>query len=258
VREVYSILACFPFSSETKRMGIIVRHIESGRIIFFLKGAETVMKNKLKVYQRLTVDEQVDNLAQKGLRTLVISEKLIQEEEFEAWFDRYREAQADLNERERKIREVVEELEVDMELLGVTGVEGKVRRFSIDKLQDEVALTIEKLRTAGLKIWMLTGDKIETATCIAISACIKHKKHKLFFMRDMESMAEVEELLGEFERKTETVLIIDGQTIELILKDKKLEERFFKSSTLVSFESYIFYRPLPFVCAGAAQRKKQS
>jgi phospholipid-translocating ATPase len=68
-----------------------------------------------------------------------------------------------------------------MELLGVTGVEGKhnqssLFKFLIDKLQDEVALTIESLRSAGIKVWMLTGDKVETATCIAMSAGFKSKK----------------------------------------------------------------------------------
>lgn len=71
--EKYSILANFPFSSDTKRMGIVVRHNNSGRIIFYLKGAETVMKNKVRPNQRVVIDESCDNLANEGLRTLVIS-----------------------------------------------------------------------------------------------------------------------------------------------------------------------------------------
>jgi phospholipid-translocating ATPase len=70
----------------------------------------------------------------------------------------------------------IEELESDMELLGVTGVE--------DKLQDEVADTIESLRSAGIQVWMLTGDKVETATCIAISAGFKDRRQHMFFLRD--------------------------------------------------------------------------
>jgi len=66
-----------------------------------------------------------------------------------------------------------------MELLGITGVEGKFSRFLsifVDKLQNEVALTIEGLRSAGIQVWMLTGDKVETATCIAISAGFKDRR----------------------------------------------------------------------------------
>jgi len=71
--ETYEILANFPFSSDTKRMGIIMKHEKTGRIIFYLKGAETVMKEKVKPNQRVVIDESCDNLANEGLRTLVIS-----------------------------------------------------------------------------------------------------------------------------------------------------------------------------------------
>ena len=64
-----------------------------------------------------------------------------------------------------------------MELLGITGVE--------DRLQDEVAVVIESLRNAGVQVWMLTGDKVETATCIAISAGFKRRMQPIFFMRDL-------------------------------------------------------------------------
>ena len=73
------------------------------------------------------------------MRTLVISQKVIDQEQFVAW---YAEAKADLNNREASMIACIEDLEQDMELLGVTGVE--------DKLQDEVALTIESLRGAGI------------------------------------------------------------------------------------------------------------
>ena len=72
-----------------------------------------------------------------------------------------------MEDREKKTAEVVEKLETDMELLGITGVE--------DKLQVHVQQTLENLRSAGIKVWMLTGDKVETATCIAISAGLKSR-----------------------------------------------------------------------------------
>jgi phospholipid-translocating ATPase len=71
--ERYEVLANFPFTSESKRMGIVLKHTKSGRIVFFLKGAEVVMKNKVKASQSATVDESCENLAIEGLRTLVIS-----------------------------------------------------------------------------------------------------------------------------------------------------------------------------------------
>ena len=67
------MLANFPFSSDTKRMGIVLRHLKSGKLIFYLKGAEVVMKNKVRPSQRVTIDEACENLANDGLRTLVIT-----------------------------------------------------------------------------------------------------------------------------------------------------------------------------------------
>jgi len=67
------VLANFPFSSDTKRMGIILKHQKTKRIIFYLKGAEVVMSKKVRPGQRATVDEACENLAMEGLRTLVVS-----------------------------------------------------------------------------------------------------------------------------------------------------------------------------------------
>jgi len=72
------------------------------------------------------IDESCENLANEGLRTLVISQKMITPEQFEEWNKRYEAAKADLNDRDRKMQRAVEELESDMELLGVTGVEDKL------------------------------------------------------------------------------------------------------------------------------------
>jgi len=78
---------------------------------------------------------------------------------------------------------------------------------------------------------MLTGDKIETATCIATSAGFKSKTQQLFFMRDLGNRHEVELRLKEFEYKTNTLLMIDGTTLEIILSTPKLEEKFFSVAT---------------------------
>lgn len=111
-----------------------------------------------------------------------------------------------------------------MELLGVTGVE--------DKLQENVAVVIESLRNAGIQVWMLTGDKVETATCIAISAGFKRRTQPIFFMREMTDGDEINSALDAYSRKSTTsILMIDGITLDLVLKDKNLEEKFFREST---------------------------
>jgi phospholipid-translocating ATPase len=75
---------------------------------------------------------------------------------------------------------VMEKLEREMDLVGITGVE--------DKLQDEVAITIEALRMGGVKIWMLTGDKVETAKCIAISAGLKSANQEIYEIRGEDEL----------------------------------------------------------------------
>jgi len=83
-----------------------------------------------------------------------------------------------LKERDASLKAVFHNLETDLEFLGVTGVE--------DKLQNIVQLTIESLKSAGIQIWMLTGDKVETAICIAISSGLKQRMHEMHFMKEIE------------------------------------------------------------------------
>ena len=217
--EDYEILANFPFSSETKRMGILVKHLESGRLIFYLKGAEVVMEKKVSESSRASLRENCERLAATGLRTLVISQKFVSYDEYEKWSKKYELAKTEMEDREKKVLKVIEELEEGMEFLCVTGVE--------DKLQVDVTDTIESLRDGGVQIWMLTGDKVETATCIAISTGLKSKSQKLFFMKELKTTQEVENKLKEFEGLEETLLVIDGNTMNIALEDH-LEKYFFE------------------------------
>jgi phospholipid-translocating ATPase len=142
-------------------MGIVIRDLSSGEIVFVQKGADVVMA---KIVQKNDwLEEECGNMAREGLRTLVIGRKRLTDEGYRNFEAKHREAQLNLGDRNAAIARVVaEHLERDLDLLALTGVE--------DKLQEDVKPTLEILRNAGLKIWMLTGDKIETATCIAMSS----------------------------------------------------------------------------------------
>lgn len=158
---VFGILSVFPFTSESKRMGIVIKDIETGEITFVQKGADVVMA---KIVERNDwLEEECGNMAREGLRTLVIGRKKLSAETYRNFDQQYKESQLSLQDRNGAMAKVVGQyLEQDLELLALTGVE--------DKLQEDVKPTLEILRNAGLKIWMLTGDKIETATCIAMSS----------------------------------------------------------------------------------------
>ena len=156
-------------------MGIIVKHISTNRLILYLKGADLVMVERCKMIYRGYIQDECDTLAREGLRTLVITQKELNLEEYEAWSEQYEEACNLLKDRHLETQKVMEQIENEMELIGITGVE--------DKLQDEVAITIEALRMGGVKIWMLTGDKVETAKCIAISAGLKAANQEIYDVR---------------------------------------------------------------------------
>jgi phospholipid-translocating ATPase len=222
--EDYEILANFPFSSETKRMGILVKHLESSRLIFYLKGAEVIMEKKVQENSRPFLRETCENLASTGLRTLVISQKYVTQEEYVNWERKYTHAKMEMENREEKVQNVVNELEEGMEFLCVTGVE--------DKLQIDVTDTIEALRDAGIQIWMLTGDKIETAICIAISTGLKSKTQNLFLIKECKKDIEVMNLLKRFGDEEDTILVIDGDSLHIALQPG-VEELFFKIASKV-------------------------
>lgn len=219
--EIYDILENFPFSSETKRMGILLRNKETGRLIFYLKGADVVLINKVPERMRGFLGDSCETLARQGLRTLIITQKAVKEEDYKAWKAMFLEAQLSAN-RAENTRKVIELLEKDMEFLGITGVE--------DKLQVDVRVSIESIRNAGIQFWMLTGDKIETAMCIAISTSLKTNQQEFFVMRDMSDVQIIERRLVEFgnhlnKSRDLTVLVIDGQSISTVTKYN--EEMFF-------------------------------
>lgn len=165
------VLNIFPFTSEGKRMGIILRYARPGEksdndessdpVWFFQKGADTVMSTIVAANDWL--EEETSNMAREGLRTLVVGRKRLSQAQYRSFSTAYKEASMSLQDRDDLMASIVKEcLEHDLELLGVTGVE--------DKLQRDVKPSLELLRNAGVKIWMLTGDKVETARCVAVSS----------------------------------------------------------------------------------------
>ena len=218
----FDILAIFPFTSESKRMGIIVRDRSSGQTTFVQKGADVVMSGIVQKNDWL--EEECGNMAREGLRTLVIGRKKLSESAYEAFDKAYRAAQLVTGEdRPAEISRVVSEhLEVDVELLALTGVE--------DKLQEDVKSTLELLRNAGLKIWMLTGDKIETATNIAVSSKLVARnqyihqvaKRELLLlagsrrlMGPVKSADQVRDMLDFLQAKLDCCLVIDGDSLQV-------------------------------------------
>eukprot|EP01102_Stenamoeba_stenopodia_P016185 TRINITY_DN5629_c0_g1_i1.p1 TRINITY_DN5629_c0_g1~~TRINITY_DN5629_c0_g1_i1.p1 ORF type:complete len:1050 (-),score=233.24 TRINITY_DN5629_c0_g1_i1:3344-6466(-) len=208
--DTYEVLNIFPFTSETKRMGIIVKDKTTGVITFYEKGADVVM-TKI-VQENDWLEEECGNMAREGLRTLVFGKKDLSEADYERFKSKYAEARTAITDRDGKVQSVVESLENGLELIGLTGVE--------DKLQEDVRPTLEMLRNAGIKVWMLTGDKIETATCIAVSAKLVSKTQSIFQFV-VRSVEEARQKLTAFSHQKDCVLVIDGSSLQLCLDNFK-------------------------------------
>ena len=126
VTEEYDILQCFPFSSESKRMGIIIKHRDTGKIVFYVKGADVIMAPKVKPGQRSTCQEFCENLSRDGLRTLVITQKLIPEAQYQDFATKLKQAKSSMVNREEEVAKTIMSLEYEMDFLAVTGVEDKL------------------------------------------------------------------------------------------------------------------------------------
>ncbi|KAG6007211.1 hypothetical protein E4U21_006230 [Claviceps maximensis] len=218
------ILEAFPFTSDGKRMGIIVHFHEdmramnpslsTGEIWFYQKGADTVMGSIVAANDWL--DEETANMAREGLRTLVVGRKKLSYKQYREFSSQYQDASLSISGRDVGMQRVVSHyLEKDLELLGVTGVE--------DKLQKDVKPSLELLRNAGIKIWMLTGDKVETARCVAVSSKLVARGQYIYTVARLKRPDAVQEHLDFLRSKTDACLLIDGESLQLLLTQFRIE-----------------------------------
>lgn len=197
-QEVYELLCILDFNNVRKRMSVILK--KDGKIRLYCKGADSVIYERLKdgqdVIKRLT-QEHLDGFAGDGLRTLCLAYKDLEEDYFQNWKTRHHEAAISLDSREDKLAAIYEEIENDLILLGATAIE--------DKLQDGVPQTIANLALAGIKIWVLTGDKQETAINIGYSCQLLTDEMVNIFIIDTQSASEVEDQLQKFREEIRNV-----------------------------------------------------
>uniref|UniRef100_A0A673U3I7 Phospholipid-transporting ATPase n=1 Tax=Suricata suricatta TaxID=37032 RepID=A0A673U3I7_SURSU len=171
----FDVLCTLGFDSVRRRMSVVVRHPLTGETIIYTKGADSVIMDLLedptcatdtdmekKVRKiRAKTQKHLDFYARDGLRTLCIAKKVISEDDFRQWARLRCEAESSLDNREELLMEAAQYLENQLTLLGATGIE--------DQLQEGVPDTVAALQEAGIQLWVLTGDKQETAVNIAYS-----------------------------------------------------------------------------------------
>ncbi|KAK2705448.1 hypothetical protein QYM36_015736, partial [Artemia franciscana] len=202
------------FDSDRKCMTAVFL-CPDGKIRVITKGAETAMLLKT-ADPTDSISSQVDLYAKKGLRTLIYGTKYLSSEEYKSLNNELKVASESLENREEKLRIIYGKFESNLTLMGVTAVE--------DKLQDGVGETLEALREAGIKVWILTGDKVETAENISQSCGhIKSfmQKIKLIGLTDKDEcyqrLVQVRKMMLECPGFT-WALIIDGATVATILQ----------------------------------------
>ncbi|KAK4603667.1 hypothetical protein RGQ29_012256 [Quercus rubra] len=244
----YKRLHVLEFSSSRKRMSVIVRNAEN-RLFLLCKGADSVMFQRLSKNGRQFESQTKDHVkkyAEAGLRTMIIAYCELGEEEYKSWDVEFSKAKTSVTtERDVSVDELADKIERDLVLLGATAVE--------DKLQKGVPECIDKLAQARIKLWVLTGDKMETAINIGYACSLLREDMKQIVITldspdidalekqgDKEATAkaslesirkQIREGMSQIKSAKESDvkfgLIIDGKSLDFSLK-KDIEKSFFE------------------------------
>ncbi|CEP15440.1 hypothetical protein [Parasitella parasitica] len=228
-KKKYELLNVLEFNSTRKRMSVIIKPHDSDRIVLLCKGADSVIYERLcsdfgdqhelekqQLELQASTADHLEDFANEGLRTLCLSYRFISPGEYKTWNRRFQEASAAIYNRDEKIEEVSEEIESNMLLMGGTAIE--------DRLQDGVPETIAKLAQSGIKLWVLTGDKTETAINIGFSCNLITLDMELVIVKADDREETAEELQKAIQHtdaladKKRCALVIDGNTLKYALE----------------------------------------
>ncbi|KAF3616934.1 Phospholipid-transporting ATPase 6 [Capsicum annuum] len=233
IEREFKVLNLLEFTSKRKRMSVIVRDA-SGQLLLLCKGADSIIydrlsKNGRKFEEAMT--KHLNEYGEAGLRTLVLAYKKLDEAEYSAWNEEFTKAKSTIGgDRDAMLEKVSDTMERDLILVGATAVE--------DKLQKGVPQCIDKLAQAGLKIWVLTGDKMETAINIGYACSLLRQGMKQICITTMnpDSVAQEskqamkENVLKQITNGSQMIecekdphaafaLIIDGKTLAYALEN---------------------------------------
>ncbi|KAF2477403.1 phospholipid-translocating P-type ATPase [Lindgomyces ingoldianus] len=225
----YELLAVCEFNSTRKRMSTIFR-APNGKIICYTKGADTVILERLakeNPYVEATLTH-LEEYAADGLRTLCLAMREVPENEFQEWRKVFNTAQTTVSgNRAEELDKAAELIEHDFTLLGATAIE--------DKLQEGVPDTISTLQSAGIKVWVLTGDRQETAINIGMSCKLISEDMSLLIVNEEDKEAtrdNITKKLNVIKSQSQTgsemdvlALVIDGKSLTFAL-EKDLEKLF--------------------------------
>ena len=229
----FELLNTLEYSSERKRMSVIVK-TEDNKYMVYAKGADSMIELLLAEEEKNSLilnktREYLKLFSVNGLRTLMIAYKEISEEYYKQWSERYLMMKTNVNHTEEDIYKLYDEMEDNFKLIGSTAIE--------DELQDNVDKIINDMMLTGMRIWMLTGDKLDTAKNIAISCKLFKENMKIIEIKEHSTS---EELKIELTNKSnddafdddsiDVGLLIGGEELEKIFADTELLNLFFELS----------------------------
>ncbi|KAF9360352.1 hypothetical protein BGX26_009704 [Mortierella sp. AD094] len=230
----YEILNVCEFNSTRKRMSTIVRGPDR-RIKLYCKGADTVILERLGTENEFVgaTMQHLEDYATEGLRTLCLAMREVPEKEYRQWSQIYDRAATTIQNRSEELDKAAELIEKNLFLLGATAIE--------DKLQDGVPETIHTLQQAGIKVWVLTGDRQETAINIGYSCKLIQEDMSLIICNEATHWEtkeflenKVKAIKSTYQRGEDIeplALIIDGKSLEFAL-EKDVEEVFLELAVL--------------------------
>ncbi|KAI4384325.1 hypothetical protein MLD38_002496 [Melastoma candidum] len=248
-KQRFNVLGLHEFDSDRKRMSVILGCPDKS-VKVYVKGADTTMFSVIdRSYQENVVhatENHLHSYSSLGLRTLVVGVRELSSSEFEQWHSAFEAASTALMGRAALLRKVASNVETKIKVLGASGIE--------DKLQQGVPEAIESLRAAGMKVWVLTGDKQETAISIGYSSklltgnmtqiiinnnskesCRKNLEENLLMSKKLmpDSTIESDAARSSGTGKVQLALIIDGTSLVYVL-DSDLEEQLFQLASKCS------------------------
>jgi phospholipid-transporting ATPase len=221
------VVAILPFTAERKMMSVVIRE-RDGTIRMYTKGADSSVMARTSPSNNLSIIKQaqrfLDDCAGLGLRTLVCAERFLSPAEFESWKVKWDRATLNTtSDRDALVHEAALAAENQLQLVGCTAIE--------DRLQDEVPETIHFLLRCGIVVWVLTGDKRETALNIAGTSKLLDHKADLIIQIDLEETPDaakfIEDAIDQVSEAKKigqkASFIVDGKSLERILQAETFE-----------------------------------
>ena len=230
-------------------MSVIVKNQE-GKIILYSKGADSIIEKLLSFNCKYSDEykstiKYLEKFAKKGLRTLMLAYRVIEEDEYINWSNKMEELNKNINHTDEDINLLYDEIEKELNILGATAIE--------DQLQDDVDKIIKAMMDTGMKVWMLTGDKLDTAKNIAISCKLFNENMKIYEIKHFRNVNKIKASLISILREED---FYNDDVIKGLLISSDSLEIIFQNETLLNVFYGICIKCLSVVCCRVSPKQK--